>query len=316
MNKMKYENEKLNITIENREYVDIIEFDNYVELRNNGVLKFILFNNSSAVLFNNSSAKLYHNSSAKLYHNSSAELCDNSSAVLYHNSSAKLYDNSSAVLFDNSSAKLYDNSSAELYDNSSAELCDNSSAKLYDNSSAELCDNSSAVLFNNSSAKLYHNSSAKLYHNSSAVLFDNSSAKLYDNSSAELCDFTVVWVKSNNIKIETFNHFGSIIKQVFKVKEKMLVYKKLANKLIATLELEKGQIFQSQYHSKCRTDRAKVIVIENIDKTEKFDIGYSQNDNKFVYKVGETVSADYDEEIKECSSGIHFFLSRKSAEEY
>ena len=196
MNKMKYENEKLNITIENREYVDIIEFDNYVELRNNGVLKFILFNNSSA------------------------------------------------------------------------------------------------------------------------VLFDNSSAKLYDNSSAELCDFTVVWVKSNNIKIETFNHFGSIIKQVFKVKEKMLVYKKLANKLIATLELEKGQIFQSQYHSKCRTDRAKVIVIENIDKTEKFDIGYSQNDNKFVYKVGETVSADYDEEIKECSSGIHFFLSRKSAEEY
>ena len=204
MNKMKYENEKLNITIENREYVDIIEFDNYVELRNNGVLKFILFNNSSAVLFDNSSAKLY----------------------------------------------------------------------------------------------------------------DNSSAELYDNSSAELCDFTVVWVKSNNIKIETFNHFGSIIKQVFKVKEKMLVYKKLANKLIATLELEKGQIFQSQYHSKCRTDRAKVIVIENIDKTEKFDIGYSQNDNKFVYKVGETVSADYDEEIKECSSGIHFFLSRKSAEEY
>jgi len=284
MNKMKYENEKLNITIENREYVDIIEFDNYVELRNNGVLKFILFNNSSAVLFDNSSAKLYDNSSAKLYHNSSAKL--------YHNSSAELCDNSSAVLFNNSSAKLYHNSSAKLYHNSSAELCDNSSAVLY------------------------HNSSAKLYDNSSAVLFDNSSAKLYDNSSAELYDFTVVWVKSNNIKIETFNHFGSIIKQVFKVKEKMLVYKKLANKLIATLELEKGQIFQSQYHSKCRTDRAKVIVIENIDKTEKFDIGYSQNDNKFVYKVGETVSADYDEEIKECSSGIHFFLSRKSAEEY
>ena len=96
----------------------------------------------------------------------------------------------------------------------------------------------------------------------------------------------------------------------------MIVYKKLKDNLIAELELVRGQIFQSANHNKCRTDRAKVLKIRNIEKTETYNEGYSIHDESFKYVVGEMVEAPYNKNIKECSTGIHFFLNEKSAENY
>ena len=120
-----------------------------------------------------------------------------------------------------------------------------------------------------------------------------------------------------SVKFEIKSDFAKIVKryQVFKTKKKTIVYKKLRDGLFATLELQKGQVFQSANNSKCRTDSAKVLKIENPDGKER-KTGRSQADYDFVYKVGTTVSAPYDERIEECSTGIHFFLSRKEAEEY
>jgi len=49
---------------------------------------------------------------------------------------------------------------------------------------------------------------------------------------------------------------------------------------------------------------------------KKYLEGRSAYDPTFVYTVGAVVSAPYDEEVKECSTGIHFFLTREEAERY
>src|SRR3990167_3540962 len=48
------------------------------------------------------------------------------------------------------------------------------------------------------------------------------------------------------------------------------------------------------------------------------DMGHSIHDNRFVYRKGETVTADgwTENRFEECGHGIHFFITRKEAEEY
>ena len=43
----------------------------------------------------------------------------------------------------------------------------------------------------------------------------------------------------------------------------------------------------------------------------------SQHDNKFTYTVGKRVTAKLDSDVRvECTSGIHFFITRLEAEDY
>ena len=148
------------------------------------------------------------------------------------------------------------------------------------------------------------------------VIYTNSTVYAHNNSTVRAYDFSCIYRKSIYAKITVDNPFVKVFEQVFKVPKRMLVYKKLANNLIATLQLERGQIFQSQFQDKCRTDKALVVSIESIDGKVKYEKGFSQNNNSFIYEVGKIVSAKYDEDINECSTGIHFFLSRHSAERY
>ena len=66
-------------------------------------------------------------------------------------------------------------------------------------------------------------------------------------------------------------------------------------------------------NEKCRTNVAKVVEISNGS-----EIAYSQRDETFAYKVGETVYPnDFNcEYYEECAEGIHFFRTREEAEEY
>ena len=70
---------------------------------------------------------------------------------------------------------------------------------------------------------------------------------------------------------------------------------------------------------KCRCDKAKVLSITKIDGTsDGVDTVYSIYDETFAYKIGETVEVkDFDDNRwNECSTGIHFFLTRQEAVEY
>ena len=70
---------------------------------------------------------------------------------------------------------------------------------------------------------------------------------------------------------------------------------------------------------KCRCSKAVVLSITNIDGTDsgltEVASGYK---NSFIYRVGETVEEPKfcNDRWKECSEGIHFFITRKEAEDY
>jgi hypothetical protein len=69
---------------------------------------------------------------------------------------------------------------------------------------------------------------------------------------------------------------------------------------------------------KCRCDKAVVLEITDIAGVENFEAAQSDRDSNFIYKVGETVSVDnFDEDRwNECSTGIHFFITRQEAVDY
>ena len=69
---------------------------------------------------------------------------------------------------------------------------------------------------------------------------------------------------------------------------------------------------------KCRCDKAKVISITSLDGKENFTTAYSYYDRFFQYTVGQTVIVDdFDEDRwNECSTGVHFFITREEAVDY
>ena len=69
---------------------------------------------------------------------------------------------------------------------------------------------------------------------------------------------------------------------------------------------------------KCRCDKAKVISITSLDGKENFTTAYSYYDRNFQYTVGQTVIIDdFDEDRwNECSTGVHFFITREEAIDY
>ena len=69
---------------------------------------------------------------------------------------------------------------------------------------------------------------------------------------------------------------------------------------------------------KCRCDKAKVISITSLDGKENFTTACSYYDRFFQYTVGQTVIIDdFDEERwNECSTGVHFFITREEAVDY
>jgi hypothetical protein len=118
-----------------------------------------------------------------------------------------------------------------------------------------------------------------------------------DSATVSLLGFAIAIIFPG-VKFELKSDFAKVITrdQVFKTKKKTTVYKKLFDGYIATLELPKGAIFQSQSNAKCRTSSVKVIKIEDKDG-KSVGSGRSQYDPSFIYKVGSVVSATYDEHI-------------------
>ena len=94
-------------------------------------------------------------------------------------------------------------------------------------------------------------------------------------------------------------------------------YKKCRDERIVQLEVPEDAKRSSAYGKKCRCSRAKVLNIWTADGEEA---GYaiSCHDETFVYHKGKTVEVkDFNgSRFNECSSGIHFFMTREEAENY
>lgn len=94
---------------------------------------------------------------------------------------------------------------------------------------------------------------------------------------------------------------------------------KKAHGLIVKLLIPEDAKRSSATTRKCRCSKATVLSIQTIDGDEaESDEVASDRDKDFVYRVGETVEVeDYDENRwNECSTGIHFFITRKEAERW
>jgi hypothetical protein len=96
-------------------------------------------------------------------------------------------------------------------------------------------------------------------------------------------------------------------------------YKKLRNGVIAKLMIPaRAKRTSSLVGRKCRAEYAKVLSMYVSGGSAKPRQGISRKDPDFIYRVGETVRPDkYDDDIRvECTNGIHFFITKKEAEDY
>lgn len=94
-------------------------------------------------------------------------------------------------------------------------------------------------------------------------------------------------------------------------------YKKAKNKIIELLILEDSKRSSATSRT-CRCDKAMVLSIESIDGEEKFTEVESNYDSNFIYKVGEIVRVDNfcENRWEECTTGIHFFITKQEAINY
>ena len=94
---------------------------------------------------------------------------------------------------------------------------------------------------------------------------------------------------------------------------------KKAHDYIVKLLIPEDAKRSSAFGRKCRCSKALVLGIENADGSGSglLEIA-SSYDNKFVYRVGESVEVpDFDEDrTHECAQGIHYFITRREAVEY
>lgn len=96
-------------------------------------------------------------------------------------------------------------------------------------------------------------------------------------------------------------------------------FKKCRNNFIVKLEILSDSLRCSATGRKCRCSKAKVISITNLDGTNaNTNVVISKRDPNFIYKVGETVEVkNFDtNRWNECSTGIHFFMTRREAVDY
>ena len=95
-----------------------------------------------------------------------------------------------------------------------------------------------------------------------------------------------------------------------------IAFKKLRNNVVATLEIPaEAKRTSSLIGRKCRAEFAKVVALSS-----NAVVGYAKHwpSGVFPYRVGEIVRPDsFDDDIRlECANGIHFFMTRREAEEY
>ena len=95
-------------------------------------------------------------------------------------------------------------------------------------------------------------------------------------------------------------------------------YKK-AGRYIVKLEILADAKRSSATTRKCRCSAAKVLSITTLDgRDDGRQFVSSDRDNNFVYRVGDIVRVDDFAEHRwnECSTGIHFFITRDEAVKY
>ena len=94
-------------------------------------------------------------------------------------------------------------------------------------------------------------------------------------------------------------------------------YKKSGDKIVK-IRIEEDSKRSSGTSRKCRASKVTVLSITSIDGTEEFQKSENTGSYNFTYEVGKTYEIDNfdDNRWNECSTGIHFFITRDEAVKY
>lgn len=135
-----------------------------------------------------------------------------------------------------------------------------------------------------------------------------------DLSCADLTDAILI---DANLKGIEYNTSTTSFALQCPEKGSFIGYKKANNKIVELLITEDSKR-SSATSRKCRCSKAKVLSITNIENTKEYDEVASDFNYSFVYRVDEIVEVeDFDENRwEECSTGIHFFMTRDEAVNY
>ena len=89
-------------------------------------------------------------------------------------------------------------------------------------------------------------------------------------------------------------------------------YKKCRDNIIVRLKIHAESRRSNATGRKCRAEFVEVLEICGAEEA------ISQHDSSIIYRVGEFITVDKFDENRweECSSGIHFFITRLEAENY
>lgn len=133
----------------------------------------------------------------------------------------------------------------------------------------------------------------------------------------KFADLTGAKLSGSDLKNVKYNSKTSFFAMQCPEKGSFIGYKRANNKIVELLIAEDAKR-SSATTRKCRCSKAKVLSITNIENTEEFSEVVSNFDNNFIYRVGETVEVkDFDDDRwNECSTGIHFFITRDEAVMY
>ena len=175
------------------------------------------------------------------------------------------------------------------------------------------------------------------FENSSVenALFDGCSMKraCFKNASMMTASFRYCDMKECNIEDE--NLFGAVLEhanlegivsnegtQWFRLHcpetGAFLAYKKCVNDRMVQLLVPADAKRTSATLPSCRCNKAKVLTIKSFDYEENFDEAWSLVDENFVYKKGEWVEVKNFNEDRwmDSTTGIHFWMTRKEAQDY
>ena len=120
-----------------------------------------------------------------------------------------------------------------------------------------------------------------------------------------------------------YDLFDSVVPMTCPRTGSYTAYKKCVLKngqaVIVVLNIPETADRSSAFGNKCRASEALVVDIFNMKTGRRCKTAQSVRHNSFIYTRGEVVkpTTAYDtNRFKECSYGIHHFMSRKEAEEY
>ena len=96
-----------------------------------------------------------------------------------------------------------------------------------------------------------------------------------------------------------------------------IAWKKGSNQTLIKLEIPASAKRSSATSYKCRASKVKVLAIYD-EHGNEIEETKSTYDSSFIYRVGETLEVkDFDNDRwNECSTGIHFFMSKDLAKRY